>query len=360
MKNLEKLISIESYNNKEQIVNFVVDQFRDNIKDYKIIKNKENDDKSILIGINTQLKDINPIVLSGHIDTATPDLEKFTNPFKLTKKDGKCYGLGTIDMKSFTAIIIDNINQLKQINRPVVIALTTDEETNMLCVKNIIEYFKKANIKPYFTIVGEPTSSELHLSSRGGYKYLIEVFGKACHSSNPSLGINSINILSRIITHIEDCQKNYSGLTSNCGVIGGGVMVNQVPDYAYAEFDVRTFGFSPDNFICDIKRKINQLESEYGEVKIKLTKQLEIPPLLSNNNVAIKQLASTLNIAIGDFNGGCEAGYYKNYSGEAVVFGVGDIKLAHKPNEYVEIKEYLKYSELLLNLIKLLDKKEKI
>ena len=58
-----------------------------------------------------------------------------------------------------------------------------------------------------------------------------------------------------------------------------------------------------------------------------------------------------MNVEIDTFVGGCEAGYYKEYSGDAILFGVGDLKLAHKPNEYLVVNEYEKYNKLLINLI---------
>jgi len=358
MNNLKELISIESYKDKETIISYLQNKLENKVKEIEIIKNKENDDKSILIGINTLLKDAyKPIVLSGHIDTVNPDFDKYkTNPFKLIDVGGLCYGLGTIDMKSFTAIIIDNIEKLKKFKTPIIAALTTDEETNLICIKNVIKRLKELRIKPYFTIVGEPTNLNFNITSKGCYEYKIEVFGKTCHSSKVEEGINAINVLAKIISFIETKQDNYKNLTSNCGIVNGGNMVNRVPDYACLNFDIRTLNTDEKDFIEIIKQKILELEKEYFGVVIKLEKLLEILPLTSNNNKNIKDIANLLGVKIGDFSGGCEAGYYKNYSGEAIIFGVGDISLAHKPNEYVVKSEYEKYSKLLLKLIKILDK----
>lgn len=44
-----------------------------------------------------------------------------------------------------------------------------------------------------------------------------------------------------------------------------------------------------------------------------------------------------------------------NLSGEVLIFGVGDITLAHKPIEYIKVNEYKKYSELFINLIKIIE-----
>lgn len=51
----------------------------------------------------------------------------------------------------------------KQIKMPIVLALTTDEETKLKSVELMIEKMKELNIKPKFTIIGEPTNSEFNL-----------------------------------------------------------------------------------------------------------------------------------------------------------------------------------------------------
>ncbi len=357
MKNLKSLIKINSYENKDEIVDYINNYFKDKAEEIRIIKNEKNNNKSIIIGINTKLKDIMPIILSGHIDTVNPDFDKYnTNPLDLVEIDGKCYGLGSIDMKSFIAVIMDNLDKLKKINCPVIVTLTTDEETDLLCIKDVIQELQKLNIKPAFTIVGEPTNSQFNITAKGCFEYVIEVFGKSCHSSRVAEGINAIHILSKIITFIENKQQEYEDLTSNCGIISGGTIINRVPDYAKLNFDVRTLNSSVEDFITSIQQKIEDLVTEYSGCNITLKQTLDIMPLKRQNEKYITYLGNQIGADIGDFSGGCEAGYYQNYSGDAIIFGVGDISLAHKPNEYVVIKEYQQYSEKLLKLIKIISK----
>lgn len=300
----------------------------------------------------------NPIVLSGHIDTVNPDYEKYlTNPFELVENGDFCYGLGSIDMKSFTAIIVDNLDQLKAMKTPIILSLTTDEETDLICITNVISTLKELNIKPFFTIVGEPTNSQINISAKGCYEYEIEIFGKTCHSSKVQDGINSIYIMSKLISFIEENQKKYKDLTSNCGIISGGNMVNRVPDYCKLNIDIRTLTDSADVFLNEIIEKLEQLKAEYVGCDYNVIKKLEILPLVPSASDTITNLASQLAVSIDNFTGGCEAGYYKNYSGEAIIFGVGDILLAHKPNEYVKKSEYYEYSDKLLQLITILDNK---
>jgi len=185
---------------------------------------------------------------------------------------------------------------------------------------------------------------------------MVEAFGKACHSSLISEGINAINIIARLVTFIEDKQNDFN-LTSNCGVISGGDIVNRVPDYCSLKFDIRsTNSNNVKNFINIINEKIKNLKNFYG-CEISIKKSLEIPPLEIKNENVIKGLADAINVKINKFMGGCEAGYYQALSGDALIFGVGDISLAHKPNEYVNIKEYIKYSKKLMELINKIQQK---
>ena len=118
--------------------------------------------------------------------------------------------------------------------------LTTDEETDLVCITNVISKFKELNIKPKFTIVGEPTNMQINNEANSCYEFEVEAEGRACHSSLINNGINAINIVAKLITFIENQQKTFSDLTSNCGVVSGGDVVNRVPARCKLKFDVRS------------------------------------------------------------------------------------------------------------------------
>ena len=349
MENLEKLVAIKSDKNCNQILEYLKNQLTGKVKEVKII---EKDAKILIAGINTNLKDIQPIVLSGHIDTVFANVQLYkTNPFELTTIDGKAYGLGSIDMKSFTAVVLDRLEEIKKLNAPIILALTTDEETQLKSIELMIETLKKCNIKPKFTILGEPTKNEFNLCSNACYEYNVKFFGKACHSSRISEGVNAICACAKLISFIESNQKKYK-LTSNCGVVSGGEVVNKVPDFAELGFDIRSI--EPQditNFVKDINDYIEILKTEYMGLKIEIKQLLAIPAFNMLNNNKIKEIAKILDIKINSFSGGCEAGYYTAYSGDAIIFGVGDLALAHKPNEYVVVKEYFDYSNQLMKVL---------
>ena len=343
MENLKKLVGIKSNKNCNEILNFLQKELKNKVFDLKIY---EKDKKIMLIGINTKLKNIQPVLLSGHIDTVDANEQQYdTNPYELTEKNGKFYGLGSIDMKSFTAIVMDNLEALKQLEYPIVLALTTDEETTIKSVELVTKKFAELNIKPKFTIIGEPTQSQFNLASNGCYEYSVKFFGKACHSSKPNEGINAICACAKLVNFIETEQKKYN-ITSNCGKICGGEVINKVADYAELQFDVRSlYSLEAESFLHDINKYLEKLQNEYFGLKIEISKLYSIPSFDMTQNKKIVSMAKELDIKTNIFSGGCEAGYYTNYSGDAVIYGVGDLSLAHKPNEYVEAEEYKAYSK---------------
>lgn len=354
MKYLEKLVSIRSDENCDLILEFIKEELSSKVDEVRILGESN---KILIAGINTKLNDVEPIVLAGHIDTvkANENLYK-TNPYELTKIDDRAYGLGSIDMKSFTAIILDNIDQIKGMDAPIVFALTTDEETNLLSTKFLVETLKNLNIKPKITIIGEPTNSQFHLCSKACYEYTAKFYGKACHSSVLEMGTNSICACAKLVSFIETNQKQYK-LSSNCGIIRGGEVVNKVPDYAEVSFDIRSiYPNEIKQFIWDINKFAKQLEGEYDHLKIEIISNLDIPAFNLMDSQKLNKIAKEIGVEIGEFSGGCEAGYYTEYSGDGVIFGVGDLTLAHKPNEFVSISEYKTYSSKLLLLLQCLNK----
>lgn len=119
---IKNLINIKSFNlfENENIINYLINEFSIFSKEIIKIKNEKNDKYNLLIGLNTELKNVpDAIVLAGHIDTVVADENAYdTDPYCATEIEGKIYGLGAIDMKSYFACILNNIETLKSCGRP--------------------------------------------------------------------------------------------------------------------------------------------------------------------------------------------------------------------------------------------------
>lgn len=145
IKILSDLINIKSYDtksNNQQIISYITNYFEKYNINYRLLPNPDGILTSIIAGINTRLNNVNDvIVLSGHIDTVWPNDLWNSQPNTITIDGDIAYGLGVIDMKAFTASIINNIDNLKETNKPIIIALSCDEETDMYGIKEIKQFF---------------------------------------------------------------------------------------------------------------------------------------------------------------------------------------------------------------------------
>lgn len=359
-KYIKELVGIKSFDTTEnkEIIDYLQTAFGKYTKNIIRVKNAEDDRENLIIGINTPLENINDaIVLAGHIDTVEANLKEYnTNPFVATTKSDRIYGLGSIDMKSFFASILNNVEYLKTKKVPIIVAITGDEETNFYGVNTVFNTLKQLNIVPRFSVIGEPTNSKICYISKSCFKYEITVSGKACHSSMPENGINANYILARIALYIEKLCKQYYPTTMTANIISGGTKVNIVSDSARLVYDLRSTSLNKCNEVQDkMLQYLKRLKRMYKGCEISLKCSLQILPLENKNYGLIKTLCEKLGVSTADFTGGCEAGYYQNLGGNAIIFGVGDLSLAHKPNEFVSIPEFNSYQQKLMSLIDYLE-----
>ena len=175
LQNLKEIVNVPSFNTEDnsQIIDLLIKKFKPVSKEILKIKNPNSNKCNLLVGINTKLQNINnAIILSGHIDTVPPNTKSYkTNPLSATLINNKLYGLGVIDMKCFFASILDTATFLQKCSLPIVVAITADEETSFYGIKQIVKVLKLKNIKPLFSIIGEPTNLEVCVSSKCCFEF---------------------------------------------------------------------------------------------------------------------------------------------------------------------------------------------
>jgi acetylornithine deacetylase len=305
------------------------------------------------------------LMLSGHTDTVPYDEARWRfDPFKLTEANNRLYGLGTSDMKSFFALAIEAARRFdpRDLKQPLVILATADEESSMdgaqLIGEQGLPFVRHA-------IIGEPTNLRPVNAHKGIMMEAISLIGCSGHSSDPSLGVNAIEAMHRVIGDIivwrEDLQRRYhdgrfavSVPTLNLGHIHGGDNPNRICGACELHFDLRPLpGMELDELRAILRQRLGALfnGTEIGWKMFSLS--TGTPPLHTRADSAIAQSCETLTHHHCEAVPFCTEGpYLANIGIEPIILGPGDIAQAHQPDEYLALDRLQPTLNILEGLIR--------
>lgn len=302
------------------------------------------------------------VVLSGHTDVVPVDGQDWdTDPFTLSEKDGRLYGRGTADMKSFIATSLALVPEFLAMPRkkPIHLAFSYDEEVGCVGAPVMLAELQGRGIKADGCVVGEPTNMQVVVAHKGVNLFNCRVHGKAAHSSLTPQGCNAIEYAARLICRIRDIADAmkaqgpydeffdvpFSTMTTN--QIRGGIAVNTIPALCEFNYEFRNLpGIPADQIQSQVERYVREellprMQAEYAEARIDIHTGASAPGLDASEEQAITQLARALTTdrAVRKVAYGTEAGLFQSVGIPAVVCGPGDIQQAHKPNEFIELSQ---------------------
>ncbi|MFQ6371966.1 acetylornithine deacetylase [Shewanella sp. YIC-542] len=304
------------------------------------------------------------LLLAGHTDTVPFDEGHWQqDPFALTEKDGRWYGLGTCDMKGFFALILEALKDmpLQQLQRPLHILASADEETTMNGAK---AFAANAAIRPEYAIIGEPTSLRPVYMHKGHLAQGIRITGRSGHSSDPAKGLNAIDVMHQVIgqllklkQHLADnYRENAFSVpypTMNFGHIHGGDAANRICGCCELHLDIRPL---PGIAIADLELMLQQyllpISEKYpGTVSIR-TLYPGAEPFADTADSPWSQLVAKLSGNAPEVvNYATEAPYIRSLGCHTLVLGPGSIEQAHQPNEFLDLSQIQPTVSLLKQLI---------
>ena len=290
------------------------------------------------------------LVLSGHTDTVPFDEKLWTfDPFKASESGGRIYGLGITDMKGFFPIVLESVKPLlkETFKEPLIILATADEETSMQGARTIAEIGRPI---ARAAIIGEPTGLQPVKAHKGMMMDSIRLIGKSGHSSDPSLGVNALDGMHKVIADLmlyrDELRQKYSSNlfsvpqpTLNLGCIHGGDNPNRICGECELKFDVRlTPGMNIDSVRTDIKTRLKKL-TEPLNLNFEMNQIFTgIPAFFAEKNSKLLEAAETLTGHNGITVGfGTEGPFLRDLGMDTIVMGPGNIDQAHKPDEYMSI-----------------------
>ena len=266
---LARLVAFDttSYKNNLGLIAFVEDYLLQHGVVSRRIVSDDGQKSSLYATIGPQ--DEGGVALSGHTDVVPVDGQTWTSdPFTLRAENGKLYGRGSADMKSFLAASLAAVPDYKKraLKKPIHLAFSYDEEIGCIGVRPMIAELGKELPRPRMVIVGEPTSMQVVDAHKGPVRWQVDVKGRAAHSSMAHLGVNAVTYATRLIGELERMETElkqrvldvrfeppYS--TLQVTKIEGGTATNIVPAQCSFVFDIRALpGLDPDEIENRLRR----------------------------------------------------------------------------------------------------------
>jgi len=317
-------------------------------------------EKINLIARNNNSKAIE-LALVGHTDTVPYDPD-WAAALKLTEENGKLFGRGACDTKAFIAAALTAVEKidLAKLKKPLALVFTSDEEIGCLGAKRL------ADANPFsvrYAIVGEPTSLQPMRAGKGYCLAQITVRGREAHSAYPQLGASAIFRAARLIEKIEGIGELLTGerhdsfdpphTTVNVGLVNGGTAKNIIPGECRFTLEWRTIPGQDTNRVLDLLRNaVDDLrDNDPGFVCDIDASRADVSFETKADSPLVQFLEQSSSKLSGTVAFGTEAPSMISLGADAVVFGPGDIRVAHRTGEFVPVDELQECVEVLSRAI---------
>ncbi|HSP78369.1 MAG TPA: acetylornithine deacetylase [Myxococcaceae bacterium] len=301
------------------------------------------------------------LALVGHSDCVPYDAA-WTDALRLTERDGKLYGRGACDTKGFIACALHAATHYTgALRAPLMVVLTADEELGCEGAKHLVALGKG---RARHAIVGEPTSLVPVRAHKGYCLAEVEVLGKEGHSAYPDEGASAIFRAGRFLQRLEllartrlreerDEAFEPPFTTVNVGLITGGKAANVIPGACRFWVEWRPIPRQPQARVLELLEGLREelVRDEPGyEARIRLLRSEPAVDTRADAEV-VRLLAELSGNAPITVPFGTEAPQLTELGAEAVVFGPGDIRVAHQTGEHVPLEHLVRCEAYLSRAI---------
>jgi succinyl-diaminopimelate desuccinylase len=302
------------------------------------------------------------LCFNAHLDVVPPgELPAWHHgPFDADLVDGRIYGRGAGDDKaSVTAQVMAGVALARsgiELEGTLVINEVADEEMGGPAGAAFV--IKGGHIRPDWVVVGEQTLNKICIGEKGLSGMRITVRGRAAHAALQWEGSNAIEAMSVIIAALKReywprllrrTHPHFQASAASITKIEGGVRENVVPDRCVIYLDRRTMpGEDPTTVrdeVLEIARgavaRIDgitveaELDGEFCPASFSEPDSPHVEALLGANRYL------GLSEDLTGFNMATDGRYFSRAGFPTIIYGPGDSRLAHVPDEWVGVDEMI-------------------
>lgn len=301
------------------------------------------------------------VVFNSHLDTVPPG--DMPDPYdgrivsaELYGESGRAVrGRGACDDKHGVAAMMVAAERLaadRDFAGKLILTFVVQEENGQ--APGTCFAMSKLGCKTDFAVLGEATGLDFYLGHRGKVEFFLDIYGKSAHASNPSNGINALELLGDFIRKMNGlklpCHEVLGQCTwaltfASCPDPGKAAMV---PAFVTARFDRR---YLPDESPRSVEKEINallrEIEAEKPGCRFELRQNYVMPPYYIDPGChevqlmqeKIKELTGR-EAAYKSWISGTDGTFmYNDFGLMTVGFGPGSEKNIHSSADHVLIEE---------------------
>ncbi|MDF9842245.1 MULTISPECIES: M20 family metallopeptidase [unclassified Paenibacillus] len=351
------------------------------------------------------------LMFCGHLDTVSPwtaEAGKYP-PHGAVIEGSRMYGRGTSDMKGGLAAMLLAAVSLQQegirLGGDLIVLATAGEEVDSCGARHYAEQHNLEELDGL--VIAEPTGSRVAVGHKGALWLRITLYGRSAHGSMPHLGLNAVEGMMEVIAllkrHALEWQAHDPVLGSSSlsvNTIAGGVQTNVIADRCSIDVDIRTVPpLLHAELLAGITAKLDGMQQLNAGFRYEVEELLDRSVVYTDPaeelirtalelagwagegteqskengsagiGVAAERAAGGVDMTIGTPTGGDAVSaavqgvsYYTDASvlhnhGKlpVLIYGPGDPKLAHQPDEWIDIEAYLEsisfYRELAVRFL---------
>ncbi|MEA2619732.1 MAG: acetylornithine deacetylase [Chloroflexota bacterium] len=309
------------------------------------------------------------VILSGHLDVVPPgDPATWTaDPWGAEIRDGAVYGRGACDMKGGVAAILGAIRalgasgDLGRLDGELMVAFVPSEEDGGQGTLAAI----RAGVQGDLAIITEPSDLDVVVAHAGAITFRLTVPGRAAHASQRREGVSALDnlfVLSQAL-EADEARRNAAetdplmttlGLPypTIIGIVAGGEWASTVLDRmtadgrygvrlgqttAHAEAELRAAVASAcaaDEFLRDHPATVEITGGRFGSARVPSDH-----PLPAGLAGVVESVTGRRPALLGEPYGADMQLFVNVGATPCVMFGPGNVKLAHSADEHVPIAQ---------------------